>query len=649
MERFEEAIEKLRRTISLAPTFADAYFHLGGVLHECKRYEEALVVLQTALDIDPVYTVAAVKLAATYKAMGLLDDALATVRQAIVMAPEHAEAHGVLGDILQSMGMLAEAEISYREALRHDSEMVMAYCNLGIALHKLHRGEEAIACFQNALDIDPNHVNVLSHLAHATKDNKQFEQAIAYVQQALAIEPGFDGGHSLLADIQLAYGKLEQARDNYRKELELHPESLEARSAYLFMLNFLSDVPASTALAEAKIFGRLATQRVNKFRHWQSTFDTTRPLRIGLVSGDFREHPVGFFLDSTLHALTGKTTSRLHFTAYSNHFAVDRTTKRIRACCDSWCDAHLLNDEQLATRIHDDAIDILIDISGHTAHSRLPVFAWKPAPVQASWLGYFATTGMPTIDYFIADPWSIPQDSENLFTETIWRLPETRFSFTAPNSEIEVSALPALKNGFITFGCFNNLSKMTDPVVALWAKIMRETPNSRLFLKSKQLNDEKVRKDVVAQFTAHGIAAQRLQMEGYSTRTEYLAAYHRVDIALDPFPYTGGATTAESLWMGVPVFTLTGERLISRQGTSLLMNAGLSDWTATTEQAYFEGVVKHTRDIDALAALRMRLRNQVLASPLFDAPRFATHFESALYGMWAIYCAQNASQTDVRT
>jgi predicted O-linked N-acetylglucosamine transferase (SPINDLY family) len=297
-----------------------------------------------------------------------------------------------------------------------------------------------------------------------------------------------------------------------------------------------------------------------------------------------------------------------------------------------------LSDENLAQQIREDGIDILIDLSGHTAHNRLPMFAWKPAPIQVSWLGYFATTGVTAIDYLIADPWTLPESEEANFTENIWRLPETRLCFTPPDVDMEITPLPALSNGHLTFACFNNLTKMNDTVVALWARILAAVPTSRLFLKSKQLREASVRQSVVDRFAAHGIDSERLILEGLSPRAEYLATYQRVDIALDPFPYTGGTTSVEALWMGVPVLTLAGECFLSRQGVGLLMNAGLPEWIAADADDYVARAVSHASDLQRLAALRNGLRQQVLASPVFDAQRFAHHFETALRGMWKKWC-----------
>ena len=255
-----------------------------------------------------------------------------------------------------------------------------------------------------------------------------------------------------------------------------------------------------------------------------------------------------------------------------------------------------------------------------------------------SWLGYFATTGVAAIDYLIADPWTLLASEEGNFTEQIWRLPETRLCFTAPNVKVEVAPLPALSNGYLTFACFNNLAKMNDAVVALWARVLVAVPDSRLFLKSLQFNEVSARQSVVERFAAHGVHAERLILEAAAPRAEYLATYQRVDIALDPFPYTGGTTSVESLWMGVPVLTLDGKSFLSRQGVGLLMNAGLPAWIAADADDYVARAVSHASDVQALASLRAGLRQQVLASPIFDAPRFAQHFEAALRGMWQEWC-----------
>jgi predicted O-linked N-acetylglucosamine transferase (SPINDLY family) len=401
-------------------------------------------------------------------------------------------------------------------------------------------------------------------------------------------------------------------------------------------------------LAEACRFGELAARQARPYTSWCNFPDPGRCLRVGLVSGDLCNHPVGYFVEGILAALTSNEPVRMKFTVYLSDFRHDALSERVKVYCDRWHSVVGLSDENLARRIREDSIDILIDLAGHTAYNRLPMCAWKPAPVQVSWLGYFATTGVPAIDYLIADPWSLPEVEEINFTETIWRLPETRLCFTAPDVPVEVAPLPALSNGYLTFGCFNNLTKINDSVVALWARVMSAMPQSRLFLKSKQLHETSVRQSIIERFAAKGINADRLILEGFAPRADYLAAYRRVDITLDPFPFPGGTTSAESLWMGVPVLTLAGKRFLSRQGIGLLMNAGLPEWIACDADDYVARAVLHVSDLQRLAKLRNSLRQQVLASPLFDARRFARHFEAALRGMWAHWCSQQHERSPAK-
>ncbi len=300
-----------------------------------------------------------------------------------------------------------------------------------------------------------------------------------------------------------------------------------------------------------------------------------------------------------------------------------------------WQPITSLDDEAAARSIQASGVQVLLDLSGHTAGNRLPVFAWRPAPVQAAWLGYFATTGLAEIDHVIADPHVSPPGSSGEFVERTWPLPDIYYCFSVPAVAVEVSPLPARTSGSVTFGCFNTLAKINDAVVGTWARLLRAVPGSRLMLKAAPLGDGTVCAALRARFAASGVAGDRLLLEGASSRAEYLRAYHRVDVALDPFPFPGGTTTFEALWMGVPVLTRTGDRFLSRVGETIMRNAGLHDWLAEDEDDYVARAVRVTSNLDRLARLRGGLRAQVLASPLFDADRFARHFEAAMSGMWA--------------
>jgi predicted O-linked N-acetylglucosamine transferase (SPINDLY family) len=372
--------------------------------------------------------------------------------------------------------------------------------------------------------------------------------------------------------------------------------------------------------------------------HWPShdnDRDPQRRLRVGFVSGDLHSHPVGYFLESVLAHID---LTALEIFLYPTYSKIDTLSRRLQAMGFAWESLVGLSDERAAQRVRENAIDILVDLSGHTGHNRLRVFAHKPAPVQVTWLGYFATTGLQAMDYILCDRYVAPASEFDHFVEKPWYLPDTYLCFAPPVVNLRVAPLPALTTGRFTFGCFNNLTKLNDAVVALWARVLLAVPASRLFLKTKQLDDATVRQSVVDRFAAHNIDAGRLILEGAAPRAELLAAYSRVDIALDPFPYPGGTTSAEALWMGVAVLTLAGERFLSHIGESILQNAGLPEWVCANTDDYVARAASYAGDLQRLAALRNGLRQQVLVSPLFDAPRFARHFEDALRDMWAHWC-----------
>ena len=632
LDRFDEAEASFHRALQLNPNFAEAYNNLGITLRALLRLDEAEASFRRALEIKPEFADAHNNLGLALRNLDRVDEAEASFRLALQIRPDYAEAHNNLGLALRDLDRLDEAEVSFRRALQIKPDLVETLSDLGLTLNQLSRLEEAEACFRQALEIKPDFTDALGNLGNTLNDLFRLDEAETCYRQVLKIKPNYAAAHNNLGIALRNLGRLDEAEVSLRQALQIAPDYVEARSALLFLLSYATGPTPSEYLAEARQYGQQVCAKVtSQFDRWSCAKRPER-LRIGLVSGDFKNHPVGYFLESIL---TEIDPSAIELIAYPTSRIADELTARIRPHFGAWRSIYGKPDEAAARMIHSDGIHVLIDLTGHTGHyNRLPIFAWKPAPVQVSWLGYFASTGVPTMDYLIADPWTLPKTDDGHFTEKIWRLPQTRLCFTAPNVEISVSPLPALVNGYLSFGCFNALIKMNDAVVALWAKVLASVPDSRLFLKTKQFQEPSVRQNTVERFAAHGIAADRLILEEPSPRAEYLASYSRVDIALDPFPYTGGTTSAEGLWMGVPVLTLAGDRLLSRQGVGLLMNAGLPDWVAANADDYVARAVSHAGDLPRLAALRQRLRQQVLASPVFDAPRFARHFEAAMHGMW---------------
>lgn len=541
-------------------------------------------------------------------------------------------AYNDLGVALHEAGELGEAEAMLTNALRLDPGLVEAHANLGRLYHALRRLGRAESHLRTALRARPDLAEAHNTLAAVLLDGGRLIEAEEACRCAIALQPAYADAHSTLGAILSAGGRLQQAEASFRRAVELQPQELSAYSNLLFNHCYGAALPPSETLLEARRYGQRASTRAERrYANW-SVEPAPDRLRVGLVSGDLCEHPVGYFLDDLLAQLQH---ARLDLQAYPTRPNDDELARRLRARVAAWKPLCGLADEAAARLIHADGIHVLLDLSGHTAHNRLPVFAWKPAPVQVTWLGYFATTGMPEMDYLLADEVSVPAAHQGHFSETIWYLPHTRLCFTPPRLELPVAPLPALaRGGQVTFGNFQNLTKLGGEVLASWAKILAGCPGARLRLQNKQMADAGVREQLSQRLQAAGIDAQRVQIHGPQQRQAYLAAYGEVDIVLDSFPYPGGTTTCEALWMGVPTVTLAGDRLIARQGASLLGAAGLADWVAATPAEYVDKALAFARALPALAGLRSRLRAQLPASPLCDAPRFARHFEEALWAMW---------------
>lgn len=619
-----------REMSSRFPRHGFAWTILAAALRAQQRHAEALPCLEKASQLAPRDAKLQFNLGNALRDLGQVEQAVSRYRQALKLQPDFAEACYQLGNLQQDMGQLADAEQSLRRAVRQAPADAKAHAGLAHTLHDLGRLEEAEGSYRRALEIAPDTAALHFNLGDLLHDRGQLHAAEAACREALRLDRTFAPAHSHLGTILQDQGRLDEAIASYREALRLQPGDLLTQSSLLFCLNYAPRCSSAEQLAEARHFGAMVAQQAGAaFTRWNCSGPAAR-LRVGLVSGDLREHPVGHFLESVLAHVDP---ARVELIAFSTVAHSDALSQRLRPHFAEWVSLAGSDDAAAAALVHARGPQVLLDLSGHTAHNRLALFARKPAPVQASWLGYFATTGVDAMDYLIADPWSLPASQDRHFTEKIWRLPQTRLCFTPPAVAIDTGPLPAASQPHLTFGCFSNVTKINDDVVALWCRVMAAVPQSRLLLKAKQFRDPLLQSAVRKTFLRHGLPEHRLDIEGPSPRGEYLQAYHRVDVGLDTFPFPGGTTTAESLWMGVPVLNLAGESFLSRQGAGLLVNAGMADWIANSTDDYVELAVRHTSGLARLADLRRNLREQVLKSPLFDAAAFARQFEDALHAM----------------
>lgn len=664
-EQFAEAMKHYKLAIKLKPDFASAHVNLGITYKAMGQLAEAEASYKSALCFEPAHQEALINLGVLLNESGRGAEAEACYQTLLAINPEDAIAYHHRGNILREMGKAAEAEacymkslsigsslaketlnnlgvalaeqgkfaaaeICYQKALEKDRDYADAYVNLGLALCNLVKLPEAEAAFEKALQLNPTQVSVMSNFSTLLNALGQLSRAEALLKKALAIDPEYANAHINLGLCYSLQGRLQEAEACYLHALKIQPDNISAKNNLLFTMNYTASHSVEYRLEQARQYGHMVAQKAHAYTAWQCDSQAKR-LRVGIVSGDLHGHAVAFFLENLLRHID---TSQIELIAYPAYCRNDQVTARLKPFFSDWKSLAGLNDQAAAQLIHDDGVHILLDLSGHSASNRLPLFAWRPAPVQVSWLGYFATTGVAAMDYFIADEIGVPVASQSQFIETIKYLPDTRLCFTAPDAAIEVSALPALTNGYITFGCFQNMAKVGDDVLALWAEIMQALPDSKLRWQCKPFADAVAIEDLTQRMANLGISADRLILLGLVNRDAYLAAHTEVDMILDSFPFPGGTTTCEALWMGVPTLTLAGDTLIARQGASLLSAAGLADWIVDNPADFVSKALSFCQDLNGLSRLRVNLRTQVLASPLFDGQRFARNMEKALWEMW---------------
>jgi protein O-GlcNAc transferase len=610
---------------------------IASDLMSAGRYAEAVQILEGASQSAPGDPAVWHTLGEAYLGTGAAAAAARSYAEAARLDPANAALHYNLGNILRTLGQLELAITSYQRALSLDPNFAEAHGNLGNVLLDAGEREAAITSYLKSLEIRPRHARTLNNLGSAHLSLQEPSDALRYFKASLDVEPSFAPARLNLAEALKQLGFCREAVAVLHAVLTAHPNWGAVVSNLLSTQCYLSDTAAQNQCAQARQFTSRAFGGPWPSQVFSNRRDPARQLRVGFVSGDFRQHPAAYFLESTVKALCTPTHG-LQLLAYSTHPHVDETTRRLQSTFSDWTPAYGLSDAQLVEHIRRAEVDVLVDLSGHTANNRLGVFARRAAPIQVSWLGYFSTTGLTEIDYFLADPYCAPASIESHFVEKIWRLPDIRMCFTPPDAAIVPSPLPALSNGRITFANFSNFAKINERTLALWSRVMRELPTSRLFIKSPQLKDASVRKLLIERLATMGVGQDRLLLEPASNRLDYLHAYHHVDIVLDTFPFPGGTTTAEALWMGVPTLTLCGETLLSLQGRSLMTNAGLNDWVAHNEDEFVQLARWHAGDADKLASVRRSLRSRVMDSPVFDANRFATNFAAALREMWQLFC-----------
>jgi len=633
----DAAIAAFRRAIALRPNYADAHNNLGLALAEKKQFDEAIAAYRKSLAHNANFSETHFNLANALKEIDHVDEAIANYQQAIALRPGYFDAFNNLGSLLRDTGKLNEAIAAYRQAIALNPRLAEAYSNLGVALSTQGYYDDAIAAFRQAIALRPDFPEAFNNLGNTLQTKKRSTEAIAAFRQAIALKPDYAHAHSNLGNALSSQGQVDDAIASLRRAIALDPHFANAHSNLVLTIHYHPAFDARAIVEEHRVWNH---QHAEPLRHLIQPHSNDRTpdrrLRIGYVSADFRNHVVGQFI---LPLLAQHDHARFEIFCYANS-QPDAFTQRYRSHADHWREIKGQSDKETAQLIRTDGIDILIDLAGHTADNRLLVFARKPAPVQVTYLGFPGTTGMSSIDYRLTDTFADPIGmTEALHTETLVRLPRTNWCFDMPQNTPAVEPPPMLKRGYVTFGTFNNFTKVTDPMLRLWETILQKVPNSRLLLKGRAFDTAIARDRVQREVTATGIDADRLDLRGYAVdQANHLALYSEMDIALDTFPYNGTQTTCDAFWMGVPVITLAGQTHVSRVGASLLSNVQLPELIASTPDEYVQIAVDLARDSSRLDSLRNSMRARLLASPLMDAPSFARDVEAAYCQMWRTWC-----------
>lgn len=631
LQRHESAIYHFQQALTLKPEFEIANSHLGILLHNMGQFSAAKTYLLKASTLNPNNIEYLTNLAFNLQSQGLAQEAEPYFRAALKINSEDAKLHAGLSTVLKLQDRLAEALLSCKQAIQIQPDSAKLYSQLGAIYFAQSLLIEAENAFIQAVKLDSDYAEAFNNLGSVQQFRRDYANAEQNYRTAIQLRPNYAQAHTNLGINLQTQGRLQEAESCWRKSLSLEPDQIETQSGLVFHLSYTADSSNTKYVDAARNYGCLVAKHAQPYSSWNCD-QKPAVLKIGLVSGDFRNHPVAHFLHGLLSHVQAE---QIQFIAYTTLSNTDEFSKILQPYFADWKNIAALNDAQAAQLIHQDGVHILIDLCGHSAYNRLALFAWKSAPIQISWLGFLASTGVESIDYVLSDPHSLHSTDEQYFIERIWRLPESCISFTPNSKQIAVNELPAISSNKITFASFNNLTKMGDDVVAIWSRVLHNIPNSTLVLKASQLNEAMLCSRTLHRFAQHQITADRIVLLGtLADHAQHMSTYHQIDIALDTFPYPGVTTSVEALWMGVPVLTLQGNGVLARAGESININAGLADWIAKDADEFVEKAIKFSANLEQLAALRAGLRLQLSSSILFDSKRFAKHFCQTMWDIW---------------
>ncbi|XP_042510879.1 probable UDP-N-acetylglucosamine--peptide N-acetylglucosaminyltransferase SPINDLY [Macadamia integrifolia] len=677
----QEGIQKYTEALKIDPHYAPAYYNLGVVYSEMMQYDMALSCYEKAAQQRPMYPEAYCNMGVIYKNRGDLELAISCYERCLAVSPNFEIAKNNMAIALTDLGTkvklggdINQGVAYYKKALYYNWHYADAMYNLGVAYGERLKFDKAVVYYELALHFNPHCAEACNNLGVIYKDRDNLDKAVECYQMALSINPNFSQSLNNLGVVYTIQGKLDaaasmiekvivanptyaeaynnlgvlyrdagnisQAIEVYEQCLKIDPDSRNAGQNRLLAMNYINEGNDDKLFEAHRDWGRRFMRLYPQYTSWDNPKDPERPLVVGYVSPDYFTHSVSYFIEAPLVC---HDYSKYNVVLYSAVVKADAKTTRFKNEVlkkgGLWRDIYGIDEKKVANMVREDKVDILVELTGHTSNNRLGMMACRPAPVQATWIGYPNTIGLPTIDYRITDSLADPLDTKQKHVEELVRLPGCFLCYTPSPEAGPVSASPALCNGFVTFGSFNNLAKITPKVLQVWAKILCAVPNSRIVVKCKPFCCDSVRQRFLTTLEQLGLESQRVDLLPLILLNhDHMQAYSLMDISLDTFPYAGTTTTCESLYMGVPCVTMAGSVHAHNVGVSLLSKIGLSHLIAKTEDEYIQLALKLASDITALSNLRMSLRDVMMKSLVCDGPNFTLGLEATYRNLWHRYC-----------
>jgi predicted O-linked N-acetylglucosamine transferase (SPINDLY family) len=641
---WEAAIKYHTQAIAIHPNYTKAHYRLGLIYRRQQQFTPAIGEFSQVLALDPSHQGAKFNLALIYEQENV--DVIANLLEPsdLELLPKLTNHINNTGTDLVNQGKLKEAQKCFEYVIELDPEATLAYYNLGCIFQNEKYYLEAIYYYNRAIEINPEYIGALKNLSYVYYQNGQPNLAQECIEKVLKINPQHSEIYELLGYFANDQGKILESINLFNEALKINPHNPKLHSSFLFNISALSNFTPQEILDSAELWylQQVGNQWLPHIKNHPNPKTPHRPLRIGYISPDFRRHSVSAFIKPVIQH---HDRSRVEVFCYGEVSKPDGITEEIINICDTWRCTVGMTDIEVAELIKSDRIDILVDLAGHTVGNRLVVLGMKPAPIQATYLGYFATTGLPTIDYWITDEVLHPPDTQEKTRETIWRLPRCYVSYEPLKNTPDITQLPYEKTGIFTFASFNTLRKLTPETLSLWSRILKAVPHSRLVIKCASSNvfNPLITEKIQTPFMEEGIDPKRIALYGgYAADQDHLNLYNQVDLHLDSIPYTGCTTTCEALWMGVPTLTLAGSRKMERMSASILHTLGLDDFIAHSRGEYVEKAVELAQKAHILANLRPTIRQRMEKSPLLDVENMARTLEASYQQMWETYLQQQS-------